>query len=372
MSGAHVARADRVGTRTRGARFISHPAFLRPGFGAHHPLSNGRQAAVVKLCEALDWLTPETMREAPLPDVETLSAFHDRGYLAALERVSRDKLATADDRARYHLGTMECPVFDGLWERARASVGGAILAADVALTGTVAFHPAGGTHHGRADRASGFCYLNDPVFAIRRLLNGGLDRVAYVDLDAHHGDGVEAAFQQDQRVALFSIHEAGRWPGTGLDGARDGGRICNVVAPRGVGDNGFQALCDTQLQPWLNRFGGTAVVVTVGADPLAGDPLSSMGISNGTLLDAVDTVIGTARHVVVLGGGGYNPWTTARLWTALWGRLIGQHAPTPLPEAARAVLLSLDSDLVDPEDRPARWYTQLDDPPMLLRKSAMS
>jgi acetoin utilization protein AcuC len=345
------------------ARFISHPAFLRPGFGAHHPLSTGRQAAVVQVCQALGWLPPEALCEAPLPDVEALAAFHDRAYLAALERTSRARLASADDRARFNLGTMECPVFDGLWERARASVGGSILAADLALEGVIAFHPAGGTHHGLANRASGFCYLNDPVFAIRRLLDGGLSRVAYVDLDAHHGDGVEAAFAAEERVALFSIHEAGRWPGTGLDGARDGGRITNVVAKRGIGDGGFQGLCDAHLNAWLNQFAGTAVVVTVGADALAGDPLSSMGLSNGTLLQIVDRVVGAARHVVVLGGGGYNPWTTARLWAGLWGRLIGQRAPAPLPMAAQAVLAALDSDLVDPDDRPDHWLTMLDDPP---------
>jgi acetoin utilization protein AcuC len=344
------------------ARFISHPTFLRPGFGVHHPLSTGRQAAVVQLCQALGWLPAEALCEAPLPDVEALAAFHDRAYLAALERASRARLATADDRARFNLGTMECPVFDGLWERAQASVGGSILAAELALEGVVAFHPAGGTHHGRAGRAAGFCYLNDPVFAIRRLLDGGLRQVAYVDLDAHHGDGVEAAFAAEKRVALFSIHEAGRWPRTGLDGARDGGRITNVVAKRGVGDAGFQALCEVHLNTWLDQYAGTAVVITVGADALAGDPLSTMGLSNGTLLGIVERVVGAARHAVVLGGGGYNPWTTARLWAALWGRLIGQRAPAPLPKAAQTVLAALDSDLVDAEDRLAHWYTLLDDP----------
>lgn len=347
----------------RPARFISHPAFLRPGFGSHHPLSTGRQAAVVDLAEALSWFGPDQRVEASLPSFDDLAVFHDPRYLTALERVSRTRLATADDRARFNLGTMECPVFDDVWERARASVGGAILAAELAIEGVIGFHPAGGTHHGRPDRASGFCYLNDPVFAIRRLLDGGVARVAYVDLDAHHGDGVEAAFVTDSRVALFSIHEAGRWPGTGLDVASDAGRITNVVAPRGCGDDRFTALCAERLLPWLAQFGGAGLVVTVGADPLRGDPLSSLGLTNGVLLDVVEYVVARARHPVVLGGGGYNPWTTARLWTALWGRLIGKRAPEPLPDAAQAILSALDSDLIDAEDRQTIWTLTLDDQP---------
>jgi acetoin utilization protein AcuC len=348
----------------RPAAFISHPAFLRPGFGSHHPLSNGRQAAVVHLAEALGWLKAADIHQAALPGVEALAAFHDRSYLAALERVSADRLATPDDRTRFNLGTMECPVFDGLWERARASVGGSILAADLALQGHVAFHPAGGTHHGQGNRASGFCYLNDPVFAILRLLEQGQDAIAYIDLDAHHGDGVEAAFQDDPRVALFSIHEAGRWPGTGQSGTSDG-RIVNITAPRGCGDARFIDLCAIHLHPWLQRQAADAVVITVGADPLAGDPLSSMGLSNTVLIDTVMAVVAAARHAVVLGGGGYNPWTTARLWTALWGRLNGWSAPAPLPQAAVHILSTLQSDLIDTDDHNPAWVYSLHDAPKL-------
>jgi acetoin utilization protein AcuC len=346
----------------RPAAFISHPAFLAPGFGRHHPLSNGRQAAVVHLAQAMGWLSEAAIHLAPLPSTDDLSAFHDPAYLAALERVSADRLASADDRARFNLGTMECPVFDGLWERARASVGGAVLAADLALAGHIAFHPAGGTHHGQPGRASGFCYLNDPVFAIRRLLARGIERVAYLDLDAHHGDGVEAAFFSEPRVALFSIHEAGRWPGTGPAGRHDNGRITNITTPRGLGDLGFQALCQNELSPWLARFAQPAIVVTVGADSLAGDPLSSMGLSNRSVLSTLQTVIAASQYSVILGGGGYNPWTTVRLWTGLWGLLAGFTEPSPLPPAARAILAGLQSDLVDVDDHEPHWFTRLSDP----------
>jgi acetoin utilization protein AcuC len=346
----------------RPAAFISHPAFMAAGFGQHHPLSHGRQAAVVQVAQALGWLPDAVIHRAPLPDVADLLAFHTPDYLAALQRVSAGRLATADDRARYNLGTMECPVFDGVWDRARASVGGAVLAADLALAGHVAFHPAGGTHHGRPDRASGFCYLNDPVFAIKRLLQRGVPSVAYVDLDAHHGDGVEAAFTADPRVGVFSIHEAGRWPGTGQIRSSAGSRITNIVTQPGLGDAGFAKVCTSELALWLHAFARDAVVITLGADGLAGDPLSTMGLSNRCLWKTVDDIVAAAQHSVVLGGGGYNPWTTVRLWTGQWGRLAGLQEPNPLPAAALAVLAGLESDLIDCEDMQPHWLTTLSDP----------
>lgn len=347
----------------RPARFISHPVFLEPGFGAHHPLSTSRQKAVVNLVTALGWLAPRDIIEAPLADIETLGQFHTSDYLTALARVADAGVATPEDRRRYNLGTMECPVFPRLWERAARSVGGAIRAADLALSGHVAFHPAGGTHHGRPDRASGFCYFNDPVFAIRRLLDGGVKRVAYVDLDAHHGDGVEAAIRDDDRVSFFSIHEAGRWPGAGASDRSANGRIVNHAVAPGIGCAAYTQLIEQALVPWLNDMQPDGVVVCLGADALMGDPLSTMGLDNTTLWAATARCIDASPHAVVLGGGGYNPWTTARLWAGLWGCLIGADLDHPLPAAARAILAGLDCDLVDPEDRREAWLTTLADMP---------
>jgi len=351
--------------RRRPAHFVSHPAFLRPGFGRHHPLSTGRQAAVVELVRVLGWVGDDGIHEAPLPSIDDLARFHDRRYLAALERAGSSVLATADDRVRFNLGTMECPVFEGLWERARASVGGSILAATLAMRdGGVGYHPAGGTHHGRREKASGFCYLNDPVFAILTLLDAGAGRVAYVDLDAHHGDGVELAFADDPRVSMISLHEADRWPGSGPTGTSAGGRIVNVMLPRRFGDARYRMLAEAVLFPALERWRPDAVVVTLGADTLAGDPLSSVGLFNHTLWDLTERIIAGVPVAVVLGGGGYNPWTAARLWAGLWGRLTGVVFPDPLPAVAQDILGRLDSDLVDEDDRLPHWTTTLADPPL--------
>jgi acetoin utilization protein AcuC len=233
----------------------------------------------------------------------------------------------------------------------------------LALEGRIAFHPAGGTHHGRPDRASGFCYFNDPVFAILTLLEGGLRRVLYVDLDAHHGDGVQDAFARDERVFTFSIHEAGRWPGTGGVDDTGEGRAVNLPVPRGFNDSELECLLESIAFPLAGRLEPQAVVITCGADALAGDPLSGMALSNVALWSAAERLAATAPSAVVLGGGGYNPWTVARYWTGLWGRLSGRAIPAALPEAARAILAPLTCDLVDDEDFHDEWLTTLADAP---------
>lgn len=348
----------------REARFITHPVFRRPGFGRHHPLSTSRQAALLDLCEAMAWLPPERQRIATLAECSLLERFHAPHYLDALEAACRTMSAGPAERERYNIGTMECPLFEGLWERACASVGGSVLAAQLALDGIVTFHPGGGTHHGRPDRASGFCYFNDPVFAMLTLLDGGVERLLYVDLDAHHGDGVQDAFAGDQRVSFFSIHEEGRWPGTGELEDRLGGRACNVPVPRGITDAEYTLLVEQILAPMLQRSRPEAVVVTLGADGLAGDPLSAMQLANRTPWAATELCIAHAGAAVVLGGGGYNPWTTTRLWAGMWARLSGQPIPPVLPDRAQQVLRGLSCDLVDDEDREPSWLTTIADPPL--------
>jgi acetoin utilization protein AcuC len=338
--------------------FISHRVFEEPGYNRQHPLAIARVGAVGRICRLLGWLDESNYRECEPASFAALSAFHDGDYLTALRRVGTTGQATPEDVARFRLGTMENPVFPRLFERVAASVGGAVLAARLALQGRIAFHPGGGTHHGRPDRASGFCYSNDPVFAVREFLQNGLCRVAYVDLDAHHGDGVEDALAGDGRCLTISVHEAGRWPGSGTTSTP---HALNFPVARGFGDAEFKRLMAVEVLPALRRFAPQAVVLTCGADCLAGDPLSAMRLSNQAVWDGILAIIGHSSRAVVLGGGGYNPWTTVRYWTGLWGSLNGWPIPARLPPAAEDLLRSFSCDLVDDEDIAAHWFTTIAD-----------
>lgn len=345
------------------AHFVSGSIYGAPGYPANHPLAIQRVGTVEALCRLLGWTgSSHPVVLSPVADPATLHRFHRPDYLDAIRRSEAAGLVSPGDRARYNIGTLENPVFPGLFERAATSVGGSIRAAELVAGGGIAYHPAGGTHHGMPDRANGFCFMNDPVFAILELLDQGLARVLYVDLDAHHGDGVEAAFRDEPRVMTVSVHEAGRWPGTGRAEDRGAGRARNFPVPRAMTDAEFAFLMSEAVLPVARDFAPDAVVVVMGADALAGDPLSSLALSNGALWDAVEALVAAAPRAVVLGGGGYNPWTLARAWAGVWARLTGQPIPDRLPAEAEALLRGLDCDLVDEEDRPERWFTNIADP----------
>jgi len=347
----------------RAAHFIGNEIYRRPAFGKHHPLSGPRVALVMDLCERLGWLDAQSLCASRPADEKTLSVFHTTDYLAAFREADSTGRVSREVRERYHLGTSSNPLFPGLFERAATTVGGSILAAELAMSGAIAYHPSGGTHHGRPDRASGFCYFNDPVFAVLTLLGHGLQRVMYVDLDAHHGDGVQDAFAADPRVFTLSIHEAGRWPHTGLVADRGQGRARNLPVPRGFNDSELDYLMQTAVLSLSRRFEPQAVVITCGADGLKGDPLSRMELSNVALWRAVLELVEASPRTVVLGGGGYNPWSVVRCWTGLWGLLSGKTLPQILPLEAQQVLLGLECDLVENEDINPGWFTTLVDDP---------
>ena len=341
---------------------ISSEIYRRPAFGTNHPLAIPRVATVMDLCDILGWRCDDAYHDSSQASRAQLSQFHDPDYIDAVREASAKGRAESDSRWRHGLGTMENPVFEGLYERAATSVGGSIDAANLVLRGGVAFHPAGGTHHGRPDRASGFCYFNDPVFAILTLLGQGLECIYYVDLDAHHGDAVEDAFAEDDRVFTLSIHEANRWPYSGGE-VSDDRMACNLPVPKGFNDSELDHLMREVVLPFGERLAPDAVVVTCGADGLAGDPLSGMGLSNVALWRAVEQINNQAPRAVVLGGGGYNPWTVARCWTGLWGHLNGFDVEATLPREARALLRNLSCDLVDEDEIPESWVTRLADDP---------
>lgn len=344
--------------------YVGSRVFRRAAFGDNHPLKIVRHSAVLDLVNILGWLPDDAFCQAPAATFEQLTEFHDPEYVRALQYA--DSTGTVDpvQRARYRIGTLENPLFSGLYERAATTVGGSILAAHLACKGHVAFHPSGGTHHGRKDRASGFCYFNDPVFAIRTLMEEtGVDRVMYIDLDAHHGDGVEEAFVNEPRVMTVSIHEQDRWPHSGLADDRRNGGARNLPVPRGFNDSELEYLVEHALLPLADQFGPDALVLCCGADCLAGDPLSGMMLSNIRLWETVEYLLELGKPTVILGGGGYNPWTVVRYWAGMWGRLIKAPFPAQLPADALDLLNGMECDLIDDDEVDEAWLTTLVDTP---------
>lgn len=343
--------------------FLGHEIYRASSYGSRHPLAIPRVSTVMDLSRAMGWLPREVFHTSPRARPEALQAFHTPEYVAALQKAEAEQEVTPAMRERHHIGTLSNPVFTEMFRRPATSSGGALLAAELVAHGHRVYHPAGGTHHGFPDRAGGFCYFNDPVLAILTLRRLGLGRIAYVDIDAHHCDGVEAAFDRDPDIALISLHEEKRWPFTGTLIEEGCGNIFNLPLPRDLNDDEFALARDEVILPVLRAHRPDAVVLQCGADAVREDPLSRLTLSNNAHWSVVAALNAVAPRFLVLGGGGYNPWSVGRLWTGVWATLNGYVIPDTLPDPAEAVLRKLSWKRQAGKNPPDHWFTTLRDMP---------
>ena len=321
--------------------FIGSNIYRGSSYGPRHPLSIPRVPTVIDLSRAMGWLPDDQYRISPRAKPAALAAWHCPRCLTALQRAEAEGEVSPETRARHNLGTLSNPVFPEMFRRPATAAGGSLLAATLLARGGAVYNPGGGTHHGMADHAAGFCYLNDPVLAIRAFLDQGLTRIAYVDIDAHHCDGVAAAFRGEPRVLMVSTHEANRWPFTGALEDDAGGSAINLPLPRGTNDSGFAMALHEVILPAVQSMRPQAIILQCGADAVTEDPLSRLALSNNPHRATLTALRAMAPRLLVLGGGGYNPWTVARLWTGIWATLAGHEIPDRLPASARAVLAAL-------------------------------
>lgn len=321
-------------------RFIGSEIYRGSSYGSGHPLRVPRVSTVMDLCRALGWLEGRYIT-SPRARPSALHLWHDAEYIAALQAAERRGAASDEDRLRYSLGTHSNPVYPEVFRRPATGAGGVMLAAEMLRDGGIVYVPGGGTHHGLPARANGFCYLNDIVLGMKVLRLNGVRRIAYVDIDAHHCDGVEAAFAGDMETLLISVHEEKRWPFTGALGDDGGGNCFNIPVPRGFNDSEMRVVLDRLIIPRLQAFAPDAVVLQCGADALEEDPMARLSLSNNAHVAVVRALRGQSQRFLVLGGGGYNPWSVGRCWTRVWAELVGAEVPLQLPEAAEAVLRGL-------------------------------
>ena len=343
--------------------FIGSEIYRGSSYGRWHPLAVPRVPQVIDLCRALGWLDAVSYRTSPVAKPEALTAWHTPAYIAALQEAERRQTVSPEIRARHHLGTTSNPIYPAMFRRPATAAGGVLLAAALLARGGAVHSPGGGTHHGMPDRANGFCFLNDPVLAILALRAAGCARVAYVDIDAHHCDGVEHAFRDDPSVLVLSVHEQGRWPRTGAVDDRGCGNVINLPVPPGFHDDEMAALRDAVILPRVAVFRPDAVVLQCGADAVLEDPMSRLALSNNAHVAVLDGLWPLSPRFLVLGGGGYNPWSVGRLWTRVWGRLAGREATEILPPAAQAILADLRwTGLRAARPVAPHWISSLADP----------
>jgi acetoin utilization protein AcuC len=316
-------------------------AYLGYDFG-EHPLNPIRLELTIRLARELGVLDAlELLAPRPADEAQLLS-IHRADYLEAVRRASSDPTFSG-----YGLGTDDDPVFPGMFDASALVAGGSAIAARQVWDGASehAVNIAGGLHHAMEGFASGFCVFNDVVLAIRTLLAAGAERVAYVDIDVHHGDGVQAAFYDDPRVLTISLHQDPRtlFPGTGLPtelgtGAAEGTAV-NVALPPGTGDSGWLRAFGAVVPGAVRAFRPEVLVTQCGCDTHHEDPLANLELSvdgQRTAIAALHSLAHEAAHGkwVALGGGGYGVIRCVpRTWTHLLAEAAGRPVPfdTPIP-----------------------------------------
>ncbi len=309
---------------------------LNYDLGATHPMAPGRLELTMALARELGVLDRRGLRTAaPRPaSCDVLRLVHDPAYVDAVRAAVPGDPHLHD---AFGLGGEDNPIFVGMHE-ASALVTGATLDAAVAVRTGTALHAvnlAGGLHHAMPSRASGFCVYNDAAVAIAWLLADGVQRVAYVDLDAHHGDGVEAAFYHDPRVLTVSLHESGytAFPGSGFPresghGAAEGHAV-NVALPAGTGDAGWLRAFHAVVPPLVRAFEPQILLTQLGCDTHRLDPLAQLDLtvdahrhSYGALHRLAHEV--TGGRWIAVGGGGYEVvQVVPRSWTHLLAEMTG-------------------------------------------------
>ena len=358
-------------------------------FGSGHPLAPVRVELTIELARAFGLLDAEgVLVSPPEPATDTeLEFVHDPAYIAAVKQAGETGALAA--AARFGLGTSDDPIFPGMHEASALIAGATLAAARAVLAGSAAhgISIGGGLHHAMRDHASGFCVYNDPAIAIAWLLTQGVERIAYVDIDVHHGDGVQAAFYDDPRVLTISLHEhpATLFPGTGRPSETGGpdaeGSAVNVALPAGTSDPDWLRAFHAVVPPLLRQFQPQILVSQHGCDTHWSDPLANLELTIDAQRAAHAAIHALAHETaggrwLLTGGGGYSlvqvvprTWThliaeatghpvdpssaTPGAWREYVSRRTGAQAPELMTEGAPATYTPFERgyDPGDPVDR---------------------
>ncbi|MGA8114313.1 MAG: acetoin utilization protein AcuC, partial [Actinocatenispora sp.] len=336
-------------TSPSGTTVVWDPALLEYDFG-DHPMSPVRVELTIALARALGVLDRPGVRVvSPRPASEdTITRVHRPDYVAAVQTAPAEPSFTG-----YGLNTTDDPVFSHMHEASALIVGASVAAAEAVWFGESrrAVNISGGLHHAMPGHASGFCVYNDPAIAIQRLLDVGAERIAYVDIDVHHGDGVQRVFYDDPRVLTVSLHESPHalFPGTGfpteIGGAAATGSAVNLALPPGTGDPGWLRAFHAVVPGVLRAFKPQLLVTQCGADAHRSDPLADLRLTVDcqraaylALRDLADELCG--GRWVALGGGGYSiVEVVPRAWTHLLAVATGApiEPDTAVPAEWRAL-----------------------------------
>jgi len=294
-------------------------------YGDDHPFDPGRARVVLNLINQQGYLDQPWMRveEPNMITKERLIESHNPDYVDALEEANSGEWQ--DRYTEFNLGVDDCPVFAGMFDYTLLYSSATLTGVDLITeeNANVVFNPLGGFHHSSRDHAEGFCYINDVIAAIDLLLARDF-RVAYVDIDAHHGNGVQDAYYRDDRVLCVSLHQSGKtlypWGGFENEIGEDIGKgfNMNIPLPEQTDDDAYEKIFARVVVPAVEAFAPSVVVSVIGADTHKSDPLAGLCLTNNGMEEVVRRIQKFSRHLLLLGGGGYELKATTQAWCRMW------------------------------------------------------
>ena len=268
---------------------------------------------------------------------EELELLHTQEYISAVKDLSMNKNSYIANKFGFN-SSGDNPIYERMYDAALLSTGSTMLAAQLIAENQVdrAFNISGGLHHAAPDHASGFCIFNDPALAVQFLLNSG-KRVAYIDIDAHHGDGVQNAFYDNDRVLTISMHESGQYlfPGTGFvneSGLPPAvGYAINIPLFPYTGDDVYVETFKSLVSPLVRAFRPDVLITQLGIDSYHTDPLTHLQLTTRGFLEVIQLFSEMQLPWLALGGGGYDVGAVARCWSLAYGQMIGLTLPMDIP-----------------------------------------
>ncbi len=295
-----------------------------------HPFKPMRARMMVELLNRYDLISEDNQRIlAPaVMNEDLLYLFHTKAYIELLKKAEKGE--TGIEMLHAGLGTEDNPIFESMYRYALLASSGTYEGAVMLHEGKArfVFNPFGGFHHAGKDHAEGFCYLNDIAIAIADLINKG-QRVAYVDMDAHHGNGVQDAFYETDRVLTISLHESGEtlYPGGGFEteiGIKEGkGYNVNIPLSAGTTDETYLLAFEALVPALIQKFAPDIVVANIGGDAHRDDPLAHLDVTTYAYKKIFRIINDLSPKLLALGSGGYDLSKTASLWTLAWAAFCG-------------------------------------------------
>ena len=293
--------------------FIYNDIYRNSVFGKNHPITEKRVSNVYDLSKIISFNNVNYYKSS-MASIKQLSIFHDKDYIRALYEAEKKQEVSIENRKKYNIGTVSNPIFTEMYKRHAIATGSLILGSDLILNkkSNYVFSPGSGAHHGKKNKASGFCYFNDIATCILYLKQKNIKKIVYFDMDAHYGDGVMEYFKSSDEVLTISIHQKNLWPRTGKFFYED--NSISLPVEEGFDDLKFKETFEKKIEMKIKKFKPEIAILQMGADCLIDDHMSKLCLTNNSMRYTIEKFKSLSTNIIVMGGGGYNPWITLRAW----------------------------------------------------------